>query len=189
MKSIQLLLILFLFGNTCVAQGVFSNQTNNALERVVQNYPSQFKNIRGDLLSSTHGSSEYKSTVAVPGAISTTIIQTVAASRQMVCWQSVLYAGNGFTPAKARFEELFNQIKNTIIKPQGQKAMIVNGLYMDPPEDRTFTTIQFDLLPATSADLQTLNIDLMLKNTGKQWQIILSVYDKEMTQTDTFTAR
>jgi hypothetical protein len=186
MKNILLLLLLFSFNSACISQGVFSNQTNNALEKVVQDYPSQFKNIKGELLSSRPGSTEYKSTVNIPGAVSTTITQSSIAHKQTVSWQSVIYAGNGFAAAKKRFEELFNQIKNTIIKPEGGKAAIVNGLYMDPSEDKTFTTIQFDLLPATGL-MQKVNIDLMLKNTGNQWQIVLSVYDKDMKDAEALT--
>ena len=179
MKNTCLLLLLCSFCFTCYAQGVFSNQTNSTLEKVVKDYPSQFKNIKGELLSSTGGSMEYKSTIAVPGAVSTVITQSAAAHKPTVSWQSVLYAGNTFSSAKSHFEELFNQIKNTIIKPEGGKAVIVNGMYIDPSENNTFTTIQFDLLPATGV-MQQVCIDLVLKNTGKQWKIFLNVYDKDM---------
>jgi hypothetical protein len=37
--------------------------------------------------------------------------------------------------------------------------------------------------------MQKLNIDLMMKNTGGIWKIILSVYDKEMIKTDALTAK
>lgn len=186
MKNILLLLLMFSAGNTCMSQGVFSNQTNNILEKVVQDYPGQFKNIKGEVLSSRSGSTEYKSTISIPGAVSTTITQSVVAHKQTVSWQSVIYTGGEFSAAKNRFEELFNQIKNTIIKPEGGNAAIVNGLYMNPSEDKTFTTIQFDLLPATGF-MQKINIDLMLKNSGGQWKIILSVYDKDMKELDAFT--
>jgi hypothetical protein len=188
MKNTLLLLLIFSFNCACRSQGVFSNQTNNTLEKVVQDYPSQFKNIKGELLSSRPGSEEYKSTIAIPGAISTTITQLAVGHKQTVSWQSVIYAGNTFTAAKDRYEELFNQIKNTIIKPQGGKAAIVNGLYMNPSEDKTFNTIQFDLMPANVL-LQKVNIDLILKNTGTQWQIILSVYDRDIKETEALTTK
>ena len=164
MKNILLLLLMFSAGNTCISQGVFSNQTNNILEKVVQDYPSQFKNIKGEVVSSKSGSTEYKSTISIPGAVSTTITQSVAAHKQTVSWQSVFIPAKNFLRLKPGSKNLFNQIKNTIIKPQGGKAAIVNGLYMDPSEDKTFTTIQFDLLPATGF-CKRYNIDLMLRTT------------------------
>ena len=188
MKNIILLLPVFFFGSVCMAQGVFSNQTNYTLEKVVQDYPSQFKNIRGELISTTPGSAEYKSTITIPGAVSATITQFAVAHKQILSWQSVVYSGTAFTAAKNRFEELFNQIKNTIIKPEGEKAVIVNGLYRDPSEDKTFNTIQFDLMPATGL-MQKVNIDLMLENTGTQWKIILSVSDKERKEMESLTIK
>src|SRR5450432_1665044 len=131
MKNINLLLLIFSFGSSGIAQGVFSNQTNNTLEKVVQDYPSQFKNIKGELVSSRPGLAEYKSTITIPGAVSTTIIQSAVSHKQIVSWQSVLYTGNEFNAAKSRFEELFKQIKNTIIKPEGQKPVIIDGEYSD----------------------------------------------------------
>jgi hypothetical protein len=188
MKNISLLLLILIVYNTTIAQGVFSNQTNNTLEKVLQDYPSQFKNIRGQLVSSKPGSTEYKSTLTIPGAISTTITQSATSHKQAVSWQSVLYKSNEFNAAKSRFEELFSQIKNTIIKPEGQKPVIVDGQYNNPTEDKSSTTILFDLLPATGP-MQKINIDLMLKSTNGEWEIVLSVYDKEMKDSEALTVK
>ena len=189
MKNIPTLLLILFFGASSLAQGVFRNQTNNTLEKVVQDFPSQFKNIKGELLSSNQASAEYKSNITIPGAVSTIITQSTAAHKQVLSWQSVVFTGSEFNKAKTRFEELFNQIKNTIIKPEGQKAVIVNGMYTDPSEDKMFTAIQFDLLPA-SGIMQQLNIDLVMKNTGNnQWKIVLSVYDKDRKDTDVVIAK
>jgi len=188
MKNTCLLLSLVIFAISSQAQGVFSNQTNSTLEKVVKDYPSQFKNIRGEQVSTTAGTTEYKSTIAVPGAVSTVIIQAGNNHKSTTSWQSVLYAGNNFGDAKTHFEALYNQIKNTIIKPEGGKAVIVNGMYTDPSADNTFTTIQFDLLPPIGV-MQQVCIDLILKNTGKQWKICLNVYDKDMRDQEALTAR
>ncbi|MEP6746740.1 MAG: hypothetical protein ABJB86_03380 [Bacteroidota bacterium] len=188
MKNIILLLLIFFYGSTIIAQGVFSNQTNNTLEKVVQDYPSQFKNIKGEVLSSKPGSVEYKSTITVPGAVSTTITQTSFSHRQTVSWQSVLYSGGKFDAAKNRFEELFTQIKNTIIKTEGQKPVIIDGQYNTPAEEKGSTSILFDLLPATGA-MQKINIGLLLKNNNGEWKIVLSVSDKDGKETDALTAK
>ncbi len=188
MKNILTLLLILFFGASVPAQGVFRNQTNNTLEKVVQDFPSQFKNIRGELLSSSQGSAEYKSNISIPGAVSTTITQSTNAHKQVLSWQSVVFSGGEFDKAKSRFEELFNQIKNTIIKPEGQKAVIINGMYTDPAESKPVTAIQFDLLPATGL-MRQVNIDLVMKNTGNQWKIVLSVYDKDRKDADFVIAK
>ncbi|MEO5682831.1 MAG: hypothetical protein ABIQ88_09325 [Chitinophagaceae bacterium] len=178
MKNSSALLLILLFSTCSIAQGVFSNQTNYTLEKVVQDYPSQFKNIRGELISSGAGAEAYKSTIAIPGALTTTITQSAANQKQVLSWESVLYKGSDFKAASSRFEQLFNQIKNTIIKPRGERAVIVNGMYASPSAEMAVSTIQFDMLPPTVL-LQKMNIDLTMQNSGSQWTISLRVYDKE----------
>ncbi len=180
MKNITLFLFIVMIGMPGFGQGVFSNQTNFTLERVVQEYASQFKNIKGEVINKSKASTAYKSTLSIPGAVSTTIIQSATEEHQVLIWESVLYTGPDFNTAKTRYETLFNQIKNTIIKPAGEKPLIVNGLYLNPSSDKIFNTIQFDLLPA-NGPLQKVNIDLVLQNEAGKWQIVLSVDDKGRT--------
>jgi hypothetical protein len=178
MKNIIPLFLLFLLGTVVSAQGVFSNQTNAALEKVIQDYPNQFKNIKGDLLVSNQRSAEYKSNIIIPGAVSATVTQYAVADKKIVSWQTVVYASGEFDDARNKFKELYAQIKNTIIKLEGEKPVILNGQYETPLEDRKYTTVLFDLLPATGAT-QKLKIDLMLEKMNHQWKIVLSVYDKD----------
>jgi hypothetical protein len=181
MKNIIPFFLLILFSSILSAQGVFSNQTNGALEKVIQDFPNQFKNIRGALLQSNQRSSQYKSNIAIPGSVSTTVTQYTAADKHLVSWQSTVYSSAQFEEAKKRFKELYGQIKNTIIKLDGEKPVILNGQYEMPTEDKKYTTVLFDLLPATGAT-QKLKIDLMLEKANSEWKIVLSVYDKEKKQ-------
>jgi len=178
MKNTSLLLVILFIAASTYAQGVFKNKVNTALEKVVQDYPSRFTNIKGELLSSRQGAAEFKSTIAIPGALSTSITQQENNQHPSVTWQSVLFTSTEFGQARTQFEEFFNQIKNTVIRAPGEKAVIVNGLYIDPSADKNFTTVQFDLLPPSGL-MQKLNIDLVLESNGSQWQVLLTVSDKE----------
>lgn len=181
MKNKFLFLSMLIVAMPGFGQGVFSNQTNFVLEKVVQEYTSQFKNIKGEVINKSKVSTACKSTLTIPGAVSTTITQSVAEDQQVLVWESVLYTGPDFTTAKARYETLFSQIKNTIIKPAGEKALIVNGLYLNPSADKIFNTIQFDLLPANGT-LQKVNIELVLQKDAGKWKVVLSVNDKGRTE-------
>ena len=66
MKSVQILLLFLATTITATAQGVFSNQTNAALQRVIEDYPNRFKNIKGDLLQESNSSGDYQSKVQIP---------------------------------------------------------------------------------------------------------------------------
>ena len=158
------------------AQGVFANQTNGALERVIQDYPNQFRNIKGDLLASNSREVEYKSVVTIPGSESSVVTQYTGADRHIVSWQTILYSSADFDKAEKKFKGLFDEIKNTIVRLEGERPVILNGKYETPEENRN-TTVAFDILPATGSTRQ-LKVDLALQKTDRRWVVVLSVYDK-----------
>src|SRR5690606_26807914 len=67
MKNVTYLLLFFFVTQLTTAQGVFSNQTNVALQKVIEDFPNHFRNIKGDLIE--NNGSDYKSKVEMPGAI------------------------------------------------------------------------------------------------------------------------
>ncbi len=177
MKNIYTLFVLTLLSTGLKAQGVFTNQTNGALEKVIQDYPNKFKNIKGSLLNANQQEEEYRSSIIIPGALATSVIQYNMPEGHAVCWQSTLYATHTFDDASIKFRELFSQIKNTIIKMEGERPVILNGKFEIPAEDKKTTTVYFDILPASSATMK-IKVDLTLEKTAGSWKIVLSVYDK-----------
>src|SRR4051812_11314442 len=178
MKNFIILLLLFAIRAEATAQGVFANQTNGALEKVIQDYPNQFKNIKGDLLASNAKEAEYKSVVIIPGAESSIVIQYTGADRHIVSWQTVLYSSADFDKAESKFKDLYGDIKNTIVRLEGERPVILNGKYETPEEDKNHTTVVFDILPATGT-MRQLKVDLTLQKRDKRWVVVLSVYDKD----------
>jgi hypothetical protein len=160
------------------AQGVFANQTNGALERVIQDYPNQFKNIKGDLLTSNQREVEYKSVVTIPGSESSVVTQYTGADKHIVSWQAILYSSTDFDKAENKFKSLFGEIKNTIVRLEGERPVILNGKYETPEEGRNTTTVAFDILPSTGPTRQ-LKVDLALQKLNRRWVVVLSVYDKD----------
>jgi hypothetical protein len=179
MKNFVAILLMLATYTRPVAQGVFTNQTNGALEKVIQDYPNQFKNIKGDLLASNAKEAEYKSVVVIPGAESSTITQYTGAERHIVSWQTILYSDNEFDKAGQKFRELYGEIKNTIVKLDGERPVILNGKYETPGQGKMHTTVVFDILPVTGPTRQ-LKVDLTLqKRRNGRWIVLLSVYDKD----------
>ena len=178
MKNFVILLLLFAIRAESPAQGVFANQTNGALERVIQDYPNQFKNIKGALLASNAKEAEYKSVVVIPGSESSIVIQYPGADSHIVSWQTILYSSADFDKAENRFKALFGDIKNTIVRLEGERPVILNGKYETPEEDKTHTTVVFDILPSTGPTRQ-LKVDLTLQKQNGRWVVALSVYDKD----------
>ncbi len=176
MKNVTWLLLFSFLNLATAAQDVFSNKTNVALKKVIEDYPNHFHNIKGDRLAEHAQETDFKSKVEVPGAINCVVTQ-YSTKKDTYSWRCELFTSEDFDKAKSRFSELFKEIHNTIIKVEGEKPFILNGTYETPEGDKKLTAILFQLLPA-SGNMQQLKVELLLEHdTG--WKIILSVHDRE----------
>ena len=178
MKTIPLFLLL-LASFAVEAQGVFSNKTNTALQKVIEDYPNKFRNIIGDKISVNQQETDYRSKIEVPGAMPSIITQHNSSKNDMYSWKSELFESGSFDQSRERFKELFENIKNTIVKIEGMSPVILNGKYEYPTEDKKNTTIAFHLLPA-NGELQKLKVELSLQQASNGWKIVLCVHEKDV---------
>lgn len=176
MKQIYLLLWFAVCSASLHAQGVFSTKTTTALQKVIEDYPNRFNNIKGDRLAEHTRAVDYKSRVVIAGAASPIITTYAAPPKEQYAWSCELARSDNFDQAKTSFQDLFNQISNTIIKIDGEKPFILNGKF-EAPVDKKATTIRFELLAAPEA-VQPLKVELSLRYTT-EWKITLSVYDQD----------
>ncbi|WP_315818931.1 hypothetical protein [Paraflavitalea speifideaquila] len=137
MKKIFLLLWFAACSASLQAQGVFSTKTTAALQKVIEDYPNHFKNIKGDRLSEHTRAVDYKSRVEIAGAVNCIVTQYTATPRDQYSWSCELARSAEFEQAKASFRELYNQISNTIIKIEGEKPFILNGKYEAPVGEKS----------------------------------------------------
>jgi hypothetical protein len=179
MRSAILTLTPVLLSATLSAQGVFSNKTQVILEKVIQDYPNHFYNIKGELISQALQTSRYRSTVQLPGAESTVI--TVSQGSRGSDWSCVVLETKNFTEARDRFAVIYGQLSNSIITASGQKTFILSGQYETPTEDKKSTCIIFSLLPGVG-DMKKIKVELMLRQEQNGWKIQLSVDDKDEAQ-------
>ena len=166
-----------LLSATLSAQGVFSNKTQVVLEKVIQDYPNRFYNIKGELISQASQTSRYKSTLQLPGAASSTVTVTPAGNEGSG-WVCTVLETHNFEEAKNRFSTIYGQLSNSIITTAGQKTFILSGQYETPAEDKKYTCIVFSLLPGVG-DMKKLKVELALRETENGWKILLCVEDKD----------
>jgi hypothetical protein len=177
MRSLLLTFVLLLNAAWLFSQDdVFSNKTNQALEKVIRDYPNRFHNIRGEMISKHANTTEYRSMIMVPGANSCTISKFNISSNDIYSWGCIALNTKDFMTARAKFKEIYEQIENTIIKVDGQKPFILSGQYRTPTELRNVNTVSFELLPAVG-DMKSLKIELSLEKDLAVWKVKLHVYD------------
>jgi len=176
----RLLLFAFapaLFPATLAAQGVFSNKTQVVLEKVIQDYPNHFHNIKGELIGQAQQAACYRSTLQLPGAASSTV--TLSTSPGPSGWICVVLDTENFETAKSRYAEIYSQLSNSIITSGNQKTFILSGQYETPTEDRKTSRVIFSLLPGVG-EMKNLKVELSLMEDEKGWKILLSVQDKDL---------
>jgi hypothetical protein len=178
MKSASITIALFAFAAISSAQSVFSNKTNQTLEKVIQDYPNRFKNIKGEVIIENPQTTEYRSTIQIPGSASCVITRYNSSKNDVYSWNCVVFENEDFDQVKNKFKELFGQIKNSIVKIGGGKPYILSGQYVDPVEEKKFTTVIFELLPS-AGDMKNLKVDLSVQYMITGWKISLSVYDRD----------
>ena len=178
MRSITVLVVAFTLASACYSQGVFTNDVNSALQKVILDYPNHFANLKGAQVPGTPVNDQYHSTVLVPGSVKCMVTRYKADKKEVYTWKCVMLESGTFNTAKVKYNDLYNQIKNTIVKMEGEKPFILNGKYETPTDDRKFTSVIFELLPATGP-MQKLKVDLTLEQEMGNWRISLAVYDVE----------
>ena len=167
-----------LFSATLFAQGVFSNKTQVVLEKVIQDYPNHFYNIKGELIAQATEMARYRSTLQLPGSASSTVTLSTSSGASGSGWVCVVLDSEDFATAKGRYSEIYSQLSNSIITSGTQKTFILSGQYEAPAEDHKTTRVVFSLLPAVG-DMKNLKVELSLLEDGKGWKIVLSVQDKD----------
>ncbi len=130
-------------------------------------------------MNESRQSTDYHSNIQIPGALSCVVVKSSAARNNVVFWKAELLETNSFQEAKARYKELYNQIRNSIVRIEGEKPYILNGQYSLPEEEKNFQSVVFNMLPSVG-QMQKLKVELLLVQQGRSWKINLAVYDAEL---------
>ena len=183
MKSIITIGLLLVFSNLSLSQSVFSNQTNIVLEKVIQDYPNKFRNIKGALLINNPQASDYTSNITIPGSLSCIVTEYSSTKKDVVGWRAELFESEEFDDANKQYKDVFNQIKNTIVKIDGEKSYILSGHFQTPDERKRYHSTFFTLIPS-SGQLQKIKVELVLQYQIPLWKISLSIYDRDRDDTE-----
>lgn len=176
MRSAILALAPVMLSASLSAQGVFSNKTQVILEKVIQDYPNHFTNIKGELISQALQTSRYKSTLELPGASSSTVTLVTTTGTEGSGWTCTVLHTADFEQARTRFSEIYGQLSNSIISAAGQKTFILSGQYENPTPDKKANEVIFTLLPGVG-EMKRIRVELALRGDAQDWIVTISVND------------
>jgi hypothetical protein len=178
MRSAILTFAPFILSASLSAQGVFSNKTQVVLEKVIQDYPNHFYNIKGELISQALQTARYKSTLGIPGSSSSTVTLATTTSGTGSDWHCTVLETADFNQARTRFAEIYDQLSNSIITTEQQKTFILSGQYETPSQGKKYTQVMFSLLPGVG-EMKRLHVELTLDAAEQGWVVALNVSDQE----------
>jgi hypothetical protein len=176
MRSAILALAPVMLSASLSAQGVFSNKTQIIVEKVIQDYPNHFYNIKGELIAQAVQTSRYKSTLELPGAASSTVTFLSVAGTEGSGWTCTVLQTTSYDEARTRYAEIYGQLSNSIVSAAGQRTFILSGQYEEPIPDKKENEVSFTLLPGVG-EMKRVRVELTLCSEGGNWIVAISVND------------
>jgi hypothetical protein len=153
------------------------NSIKGDIQKVVADFPYQFRGIRGEVIDRNPQSIEYASTLKVGDLDQCSIIQYSSGAKSIYSWQALMLVTEDFEAAAKKYKSLFHQLKGAnvyYIKDQ----YTLKGDYDAADESRGFATSTLTLADPPTP-LKKLRIDVDLQFEFPEWKVSLSVYEKE----------
>lgn len=149
------------------------------IKKVLQDYPNQFHNLRGEVLDQNPQSTDYACNFKVNGAEEATITQYSSANKyEIASWQALMLTTEEFDDAKKKFRSLYNQLQNLSVKMDGGLFFHLKGKYEAPTEEKKFTSVIFNV-DAGGPAFKKLKVELQMIYVPMEWKVKVLIYDKE----------
>lgn len=179
-KPLVFITILTLFYNTAGAQIKIPviNGIGNDVKKVIEDYPSRFINLVGEVIVENTQSTEYYCNFKVNGAEETSITR-YSAKKEVCSWQALMLTTENFEKAKQKFKSLYNQLNNLSADIGNAKNMHLKGMYETPAEEKKFASVLFSFKPASDL-IKKLKVEILMEYVEPmEWKVKVLVYDRD----------
>jgi hypothetical protein len=150
-----------------------ANTISTDVKKVIDDYPSHFDNIKGEVIIQNPQSTDYVCNFKVSGAEECTITRYTGKKNLVSSWQAVMLTTESFDEAKKKFKTLYGQLNNLALK-----TMHLKGEYESPVEEKKFTSVLFTFDPADES-VRKLRVELILEAEQMDWKVKVLVYDRD----------
>jgi hypothetical protein len=154
---------------------------SEALNKVVQDFTSNFIHIQGEKMPADVDADTYKSKVCVPGALGCKIMRYRSAQDKTANWQAGLYEGENFSEALKFYKKIIAQVKKTSVRGVAASGAGFDGKTENVDENVGFavTTLRMKTTNKTYKDL-VAEVEMNSNFTG--WEVRLNVYTKKLVE-------
>lgn len=154
-----------------------SSSFRNDIQKVVEQYPQHYAQIRGEVINKNPQTVEYESTIKPDGVQDATIMEYSALGKEVFTWQSTVLVTEDYEKAAEKYRWLYQQLKGMNIKYVAD-LYTLRGPFAEPDESIGFATSV--LTPAhPPVPLKKLKVEVQLNYEFPEWKVSLLIYDKE----------
>lgn len=145
------------------------------IEKVARDYYQNFNNIKGDTVSQTESTIEFKSKIIPEGAIDASITKYI--NPYSYSWQTTMFQSEDYLAAVGKYKEYYNQLNGCTLTFYDKSAYKLGGNYDTPDENRAFASsiLQLD---NTNPDLRLFKVEVALTYSIPDWTVKVMVYEK-----------
>ena len=154
-----------------------SNVIRSDIQKVARDYYDHFYNIKGEKISETESTIEYKSKV-VPQDATESIITEIKSMQNVYSWHATMLVTDNYEKAVEKYKQIYRQLNGASFTMYDNKAWKFNGPYDTPDEARAFAS---SILQPDAAEkaLQRLKVEVALNYNLPEWTVKILVYEKE----------
>ena len=145
------------------------------IEKVARDYYQNFNNIKGDTVSQTESTIEFKSKIVPEGAIDASITKYI--NPYSYSWQTTMFQSEDYLAAVGKYKEYYNQLNGCTLTFYDKSSYKLGGNYDTPDENRAFASsiLQLD---NTNPDLRLFKVEVALTYSIPDWTVRIMVYEK-----------
>lgn len=154
---------------------------SEALNKVVQDFTSNFIHIQGAKMPADVDAESYKSKVCIPAALGCKIMRYRSVQDKTANWQAGLYDGESFEEALKVYKKTFTQVKKTAVRGVATAAAGFDGKMEAVDENVGFATSTLRL-KTTNKIYKDLVAEVEITSNYTGWEVRLNVYTKKLIE-------
>ena len=147
------------------------------IEKVAGDYYDHFYNIKGEKISETESTIEYKSKVIPQDALESTITE-IKNMYNFYSWQAIMMNTDDYEKAVEKYKQIYGQLNGASFIMHDGKAWKFNGSYDAPDDGRAFASSILEP-DVNEKVLQRLKVEVALNYNMPEWTVKILVYEKE----------
>jgi hypothetical protein len=154
----------------------FSSVTPDIV-RAAGDYYDHFFYIKGEKISETESTIEYKSKILPQGAVECTIMQ-IKSLLNVYSWQAIMMNTDNYDNAVAKYKQIYRQLNGANFAMNDGKTCKIRGSFDAPDINRAFASSILEP-DVKETYLQRLKIEIALSYNMPDWAVKIMIYEKE----------